>query len=123
MPFAQTGLESASFSIGEVRSPAGGQAIVQCMLTDNSAAGGPKAEEVCLLLRQVASDWRVSGIAAGSEPNQPWVLLDFETGKSTSIPRQSSPQPQTGEGSSPAAPGVRPSPQRTAQNPPSGTLQ
>jgi hypothetical protein len=123
MPFAQTGLESASFRIGEVRAPAVGQAIVQCVLTDNSLAGSPKDEEVCLLLRQIDSDWRVSGIAAGTEPSQPWVLLDFETGKSTSIPRQPSQQQPSGNGLQPVGPTVRPSPPRTVQNPPSTALQ
>jgi hypothetical protein len=86
--FAPPGLETATFQIGGVRSPAEGQAIVQCVLTDTSAGDTPRSEEMCCLMRLVDNDWRVSGIAYGTGPNQPWMLSDFETGKSTTISRQ-----------------------------------
>ncbi len=85
--FSPPGLETASFKIGEVRSPSEDQAIVQCVLTDNSD-GKPHSEEMCCLLRKVENDWRVSGIAYGTTPDQPWTLSDFETGQNMAIPRQ-----------------------------------
>jgi hypothetical protein len=61
---------------------------------------------MCCLMRFVENDWRVSGIAYGTGPNQPWMLSDFETGKSTTISRQ------------PAAPGApNAGPPRMAQEP------
>ena len=86
--FAPPGLETATFQIGNVRAPAQGQAIVQCVLTDASVGDAPRSEEMCCLMRLVENDWRVSGIAYGTGPNQPWMLSDFETGKSTTISRQ-----------------------------------
>jgi hypothetical protein len=86
--FAPPGLETASFQIGGVRTPAEGQAIVQCVLTDTAPGDAPRSEEMCCLMRLVEQDWRVSGIAYGTGPNQPWMLSDFETGKSSTISRQ-----------------------------------
>lgn len=114
--FAPPGLETATFKIGEVRAPSPDQAIVQCVLTDTSA-GPPHSEEMCCLLRRVDNDWRVSGIAYGTAPDQPWTLTDFETGRNTPIPRQVMSE---SHGGAPENNGVasRPSPPRAAQEPP-----
>lgn len=85
--FSPPGLETATFKIGEVREPAPGQAIAQCVLTDSSE-GTPHSEEMCCLLRKVENDWRVSGIAYGTTPDRPWTLTNFETGQNMAIPRQ-----------------------------------
>ena len=85
--FAPPGLESATFRIGEVRSPSDDQAIVQCVLTDSSE-GQPHSEEMCCLLRKVENDWRVCGIAYGTTADKPWTLTDFESGQNMAIPRQ-----------------------------------
>jgi len=103
--FAPPGLETASFKIGEVRSPSQDQAIVQCVLTDISE-GTPHSEEMCCLLRKVENDWRVCGIAYGTTPDRPWTLSDFETGQNMSIPRQV----MSGSTSSQMAGGVQPNP-------------
>jgi hypothetical protein len=116
--FAPPGLETATFRIGQVRMPSASQALVQCVLTDTPADGSPaRNEEMCCLLKLVEKDWRVSGIAYGTGPTQPWMLSDFETGNSTPIPRpgmrvakqqpgtQSRPSPRTAQ--EPAAPAVR----------------
>ena len=116
--FAPPGLETATFRIGQVRMPSASQALVQCVLTDTPADGSPaRNEEMCCLLKLVDKDWRVSGIAYGTAPNQPWMLSDFETGNSVPIPRpgarmakeqpgaQSRPSPRTAQ--DPAAPAVR----------------
>jgi hypothetical protein len=118
--FAPPGLETATFRIGQVRMPSANQALVQCILTDASAPGSPRSEEMCCLLKLVEHDWRVSGIAYGSGSNQPWTLSDFETGKSTAIP-----QPGAGRSnaSQQAAASTRPSPPRTAQEQPVGTVR
>ena len=114
MPFNPAGLETATFRIGQIKTPSLDQAVVQCVLTDNTAAEKP--EEMCCLLRRVESDWRVSGIAYGNAADRPWTLLDFETGQSTAIPRQRSVQgPAASQPGSEA--GGRPSPQRTVQQP------
>ena len=115
--FAPPGLESATFRIGQVRAPANGQALVQCVLTDTSVADSPRNEEMCCLMRLVDNDWRVSGIAYGTSPNQPWTLSDFETGQNTLIPRQSSVAAPDGQAVSTAATNTSPSPPRTAQEP------
>jgi hypothetical protein len=110
--FQPPGLPTAEFRIGAIRTPSQNQAIVQCVLTDTAAEGGARSEEMCCLLRHVENDWRVSGIAYGTGANQPWTLSDFESGLTTSIPRQqmrnaTGPQPST-------MPAGRPSPLRTA---------
>jgi hypothetical protein len=109
--FNPPGLESATFRIGQVRSPAKGQALVQCVLTDNSASNAP--EEMCCLMRFVDNDWRVSGIAYATAADQPWMLSDFETGQNIAIPRQPSMQAPAGQTVQAADTG-RPSPPRTA---------
>ena len=81
------GMQTASFQIGEVRTPSPDQAIVQCMLNDN-ANGKPRSEEACCLLRFVDNEWRVAGIAYGTAPDKPWMLTNFETGQDVPIPRQ-----------------------------------
>ena len=114
--FAPPGLETASFRIGQVRSPAKGQALVQCVLTDTSTANSPRNEEMCCLMRFVENDWRVSGIAYGTSADQPWTLSDFETGQNIAIPRQPTMQPRPTNQSVQAAPtDSRPSPPQTAQ--------
>lgn len=85
--FAPTGLSTATFKLGEVRTPSPTQAVVQCVLTDSSQ-GTPQTEEMCCVLRKVDNDWRVAGIAYGTAADKPWVLNDFESGKSFPIPRQ-----------------------------------
>jgi hypothetical protein len=111
--FQPQGLQTAEFRIGEIRTPSQNQAIVQCVLTDKSADGKQESEEMCCLMRHVEEDWRVSGIAYGKGPNQPWTLSDFETGRTTTIARQPSPG-LTGQPADPTS--GRPSP-RTAAEP------
>ncbi len=85
--FSPPGMETATFKIGEVRAPSADQAIVQCVITDNSE-GTPQTDEMCCLLRKIDNDWRVSGIAFGTAPDKPWTLSDFESGQNMAIPRQ-----------------------------------
>ncbi|MEX2310288.1 MAG: hypothetical protein WD738_22155 [Pirellulales bacterium] len=113
--FDPPGLESATFRVVQVRTPAAGQALVQCVLTDTSVADAPRDEEMCCLMRFVDNDWRVSGIAYGTSADQPWTLSNFETGQNVAIPRQSSVQNPAVTPADPSAPGSRPSPPRTAQ--------
>jgi hypothetical protein len=116
--FAPPGLETASFRIGQVRTPAKGQALVQCVLTDASAVNSPRNEEMCCLMRFVENDWRVSGIAYGTSADQPWTLSDFETGQNIAIPRQPAMQRPATQSAEATAPGGRPSPPHTAQEEP-----
>lgn len=88
--FSPPGLETATFKIGEIRTPTQDQAIAQCLLTD-SAEGQSHSEEMCCLLRKVENDWRVSGIAYGTAPDKPWTLSDFESGQNMAIPRPGQP--------------------------------
>jgi hypothetical protein len=109
--FQPQGLQTAVFRIGEIRTPSQNQAIVQCVLTDTAQDGKADSEEMCCLMRHVENDWRVSGIAYGKGPNQPWTLSDFETGQTMTIARQ----PSRGLTGQPAASTAgRPSPPRTA---------
>jgi hypothetical protein len=116
--FAPPGLETATFTLGDVRELSQEQAVVQCILTDTSG-GSANSEEMCCLMRRVDNDWRVSGIAYGTAPNQPWTLTNFETGMNTPISRPTA--SNVGTGGVPYAPQnsgdavSRPSPPRTAQ--------
>lgn len=88
--FSPPGLETATFKIGEIRTPSQDQAIAQCVLTDTTE-GNTHSEEMCCLLRKVENDWRVSGIAYGTTPDKPWTLSDFESGQNMAIPRPGQP--------------------------------
>jgi hypothetical protein len=118
--FQPQGLQTAVFRIGEIRTPAQNQAIVQCVLTDKPTEGTAESEEMCCLMRYVESDWRVSGIAYGKGANQPWTLSDFETGRTMTIARQPAPG-STATSTSPAT--GRPSPPRTAGEAASSTVR
>jgi hypothetical protein len=121
--FSPSGLQTASFELGEIRTPAQGQAIVQFLLTDKSAGPTAEPEEGCCLLKKVGNDWRVSGIAYGDKSNQSWTLSDFETGRSTAIPRQAT-RSQGVQQTAATSPSVgRPSPPRTAEQAPPATLR
>jgi hypothetical protein len=116
--FAPPGLETATFRIGEVRTPSETQALVQCVLSDSSS-GQPRNEEMCCLMRFVKNEWRVSGIAYSSGANRPPMILDFENPPQEAAAK--SPMAgATGEQPPPAAvPSTgRPSPPRTAQETP-----
>jgi hypothetical protein len=119
--FAPPGLETASFRIGQIRMPSPNQALVQCVLTDTSDPASPRDEEMCCLLKLVDRDWRVSGIAYGTGADQPWTLSDFETGQSMPISRKSG--AGTTSTRQAAAPAARPSPARTAEQPPAGVVR
>jgi hypothetical protein len=113
--FRPQGLDNATFKIGEVRTPTESQAIVQCVLTQSSADGQSRTEEMCCLLRLVNNEWRVSGIAASNGQNRAPMILDFEN----TAPSPQSQQPMAGgQGQGPTPPAAgRPSPPRTAQEP------
>jgi hypothetical protein len=114
--FAPPGLETATFRIGEVRAPSVDKAFVHCVLTDTAAGDSPHSEEMCCLMRLVDNDWRVSGIAYWSGPNQAGTMSDFETGQSTPIQQRPS-TPNSPGPSMDTPPGGRPSPPRMAQEP------
>lgn len=111
--FNPSGLESATFRLGEIRTPTQDQAIAQFELIDSSAAANAASEEGCCLLRNVQNEWRVSGIAYGRGPDQPWMMSDFETGKTIAIPRE--PSRNAGVQQASATSTGRPSPPRTAE--------
>jgi hypothetical protein len=98
--FSPPGLETATFRIGEVRTPSTDKAFVHCILTDSATTGAAHSEEMCCLMRLVDNDWRVSGIAYWAGPNQGGTMSDFETGQSTPIPRN----PTTPSTAGPAGP-------------------
>jgi len=114
--FSPPGLETASFRIGEVRQPPGrpSQALVQCMLTEESTPGDAREEEICCLMRLVDNQWCVSGIAYSAGPDKPPIILDFE--KPIGEPSQTGTMVDTGSPESTPS-SDRPSPPRTAQDP------
>jgi hypothetical protein len=109
------GVQTATFQIGEIRTPSQDQAIVQCVLNFD-AAGQHHSEESCCLLRFVDNEWRVAGIAYGGAADKPWTLTKFETGQDVPIPRQVMSGGGTNTADASGAAG-RPSP-RTAQEGP-----
>ena len=72
--FAPPGLDTASFSLGQLRKPSSDRAIVQCIVTPT----GQKQEEMCCMLRLVDGQWRVSGIAFQVSHDKRPFILDFE---------------------------------------------
>jgi hypothetical protein len=115
--FAPPGLETASFKIGEVRTPSVDKAFVHCILTDTSS-GLPHSEEMCCLMRQVAGEWRVSGIAYWDGMNTGGTMSDFETGQSTPIPGSRPQIPMAGQTAPPAGvPATQGQPPHMAQEP------
>jgi hypothetical protein len=107
------GVQTATFQIGEIRTPSQDQAIVQCVL-NYDANGQHHSEESCCLMRLVDNEWCVAGIAYGTASDKPWTLTNFETGQDVAIPRQNmSPANATTADASGIA--SRPSPSRTAQ--------
>jgi hypothetical protein len=113
--FAPPGLETATFRIGEVRTPSTDKAFVHCILTDSST-GAAHSEEMCCLMRLVDNDWRVSGIAYWAGPNLDGTMSDFETGQSTPIRRNTSTPNMTGPATT-TPPGTQTLPPRVAQEP------
>jgi len=107
------GVQTASFQIGEIRTPSQDQAIVQCVL-NFSANGKQQSEESCCLMRFVDNEWRVAGIAYGTTADKPWTLTNFETGQDVPIPRQD----MSSSNAAAVDPVNRPSPPRTAQETP-----
>jgi hypothetical protein len=111
--FDPPGVDSPSFRVVGVASPATDHAFVQCEF-NYTAQGAAHNEDMCCELRLVNNEWRVSGIAYGTSPDKPWILTDFETGRDIPIVRQASANTPAGTvGSDNAA--ARPSPPRTAQ--------
>ena len=104
---------NVSFRVGEVVHPNDTEALVQCVLTEatTDAGQGPQDTEVYCLLRLVEGQWRVSGIAHTTGPQQTPMILDFETGSHTPVPQgtpsqtaphmATRPGPETGVGASP----------------------
>ncbi len=119
--FQPAGIESMSFRIGEVRAPSDSQALVQCILTNNTT-GGQQTEEMCCLMRRVDNQWRVSGIACSVGNDKPPMILDFEHPPQQPTAPQQQPQQQPMVQQPPTTPNYapvvgRPSPPRTAQEP------
>lgn len=115
--FTPPGLETATFKIGEVRTPTTDRAIVSCTLTDNST-GNATTEEMCCVLKFVENDWRVAGIAYWAGPDLDGTMSDFETGQSTPIPRNMSPTNMAGPATTPAGvPATQTNPPRVATEP------
>jgi hypothetical protein len=108
--FSPPGMATATFKIGEVRTPAVDRAFVHCILTDAAPGAPQRSEEMCCLMRKVENDWRVSGIAYWSGPNQAGTMSDFETGQSMPIPRDPAISGSGMPGSQPAvtSPGMPP---------------
>ena len=111
--FSPPGDGNVSFRIGQVVRPNESEALVQCVLTELAPQPGqqPQNTEVFCLLRLVQGQWRVSGIAHTTGPQQTPMILDFETGKHVPVPgaapSQSTPHMAT-----------RPAPDSGAQVPP-----
>ncbi len=111
--FDPPGVDNPSFRIEAVRMPTDDHAFVQCAF-NYTAKGAVHNEEMCCALRLVNNEWRVSGIAYGTTPDKPWILSDFETGKDTPIPRNTSTESNPGQATS-GGNLSRPSPPSTAQ--------
>jgi len=117
-PFNPPGMETDSFRVGQVQAPAEDQAIVQCFYI-TASKGVRHEEEACFVMRRVDNDWRVAGLAYGVSPDQPWTLMDFESGQTGSIPREAMSPQNSGVASN--GPAAGPQTPRTAQEPQSSS--
>jgi hypothetical protein len=113
-PFNPPGMETDSFRLGQVQLPSQDQAIVQCFYI-SSSKGVSHEEEACFVMRRIENDWRVAALAYGVSPDQPWTLMDFESGQTGSIPREAM-APQNAGMAGNAAGSAQQTP-RTAQEP------
>lgn len=118
--FNPPGLETDSFRVGQVQAPAEDQAIVQCFYIAKTKRVTHE-EEMCCVMRRIDNDWRVAGLAYGVNPDQPWTLMDFESGQTGSIPRQTMSPTNSGMAVHDGA--TRQSPARTAKEAPATELR
>lgn len=103
--FEPPGLNNATFKIGKVEQPSPTGALVQCDVQAKDRDGNPLDEEMCCLLQLVDNQWRVCGIAYGTEADQ---IIDFEN--MTPVKAQVNPTEVVQGNSGAGAP-------QTAQNP------
>lgn len=85
--FASPEIGAPDFRVGQVRQVADDKAAVQCHLSD-----GEGEAEMCCLLRRVAGEWRVSGVAYETAAGQPPVILNFEAPEPMPQPSQATKQ-------------------------------
>jgi hypothetical protein len=71
---------SVDFRVSRIARPTEGMAIVECITTAAGDDGSPANRFLCILLREVAGQWRVSGFAHETTPGQPMMMFDYETG-------------------------------------------
>jgi hypothetical protein len=126
--FGPLGVDSSvDFRVSRIARPSEGMAIVECITTAASDDGSPANRQLCILLREVSGQWRVSGFAHETSPGQPMMMFDYETGdykpistaRSTAPGTPSPPTAATPAGQSPGPPaGGRPSPPRNANEAP-----
>lgn len=100
MSFSPPGSPTAVFQIGATDQIEPDKAIVESVWTDLDPDGNPQQEQIVWALRLVDGGWRISGMVAEVDPEQPAVIIDFENPGAIFSQRDSETAPA---GSTPAA--------------------
>jgi hypothetical protein len=76
--FSPPGSPTATFKVGNVEMIEKDKAVVDSVWTDLDADGKPHSEPTLWALRLTDGAWRISGMIAEMDPNQPPMVIDFE---------------------------------------------
>jgi hypothetical protein len=76
--FSPPGSSTAAFKVGDVEMIEKDKAVVDSVWTDLDADGKPHSEPTLWALRLTDGAWRISGMIAEMDPNEPPMVIDFE---------------------------------------------
>lgn len=79
MNIAPPGSPTARFQVGPVKTVQNDHALVELTWTDLDADGKPYDEPILCELRTVDGQWRICGMAQDLGPDQPPMVMDFES--------------------------------------------
>jgi len=89
--FSPPGSPTASFKVGDVEMIEKDKAVVDSVWTDLDADGKPHSEPTLWALRLTDGTWRISGMIAEMDPNQPPMVIDFENPETMAPPKPTQP--------------------------------
>lgn len=112
------GSPTARFQVGQVRTVEGDHALVELTWSDVDTDGKRYNEPLMLCeLRQVEGQWRICGMAQDFGPNQPPMVMDFESPAAPAPPAPVQGAPAAGQAAAPGAPVAGPVAQDPFQAP------
>ena len=72
------GSETAKFRVGGVQTAGNDRATVECIWTDTDVRGKVTDESYRWMLRNVAGEWKITGVSVTEQDGDGTVVLDFE---------------------------------------------